>query len=97
MGKASPSAKKPTTIFLEPEISGAGDKVKMFFCFNCRIPLIEYTGKVITVIPGHHPYEPSTVLKCKGNVQKRDGIWETCGYYYSFIGSVYTRDPEMDK
>lgn len=94
MGKAIPSTRKPTAVFLEAEVEGEKDKIKMFFCFNCRIPLIEYTGRVILIVPGRVPFEPSTVLKCKGNVKRRDGTFEECGYFYSFIGTVYTKIPE---
>lgn len=95
MAKNLPSTKKITSVFLEPEIEGSGDKVKMFFCFNCRIPIIEYQGQVTTIIPGHSPYTPSTALKCKGSVQRHDGEWENCGMYYSFVGAIYTKNPEM--
>jgi len=94
MGKAIPSTKKLTTVFLEPEVEAYSDKVKMFYCFNCRTPIIEYTGRVMTIVPGRSPVEPSTRLKCKGSVQRRDGEWEECGVYYSFVGSVYTKTPE---
>ncbi len=95
MAKSLPSTKKITSVYLEPEVEGEGDKIKMFFCFNCKVPIIEYTGKVVTIIPGRTPYTPSTILKCKGSVQRRDGDWEECGIYYSFLGSVYTKNPEM--
>lgn len=94
MGRPSPSTKKVTSIWLEPEIDGYDDKLKMFYCFNCRMPLIEYQGNIINIVPGRHPYTPSTVHKCKGSVQRKDGTWEECGMMYSFIGSAYTKIPE---
>ena len=96
MAKPEKSQKKVTTVWLESEVGARGnDKTKMFFCFNCRIPLIQYTGGIMTVVPGGAPYIPSTVLKCKGNVQNSDGTWEECGQLYSFVGSIYTKDPQL--
>ena len=92
--KSKIGQKKVCTIWLEPEIEGYGDKVKMFFCFNCRIPIIEYRGNIMEIVPGGSPYNPSTILKCKGSVRKDDGTWEACGMYYSFVAAVYTKDPE---
>jgi len=90
MSKSAPSIRKPTTVWLE----GSSEK-KMWFCPNCRIPLIEYEGNVIQIVPGGSPYSPSTSLKCKGSVQKRDGTWEECGAFYTFLGVVFTKNPQM--
>jgi hypothetical protein len=95
MGKPIPGQEKVTTVWLEPEIGPDGDRTKMFFCFNCRIPLIQYVGDVVTIVPGGSPYQPSTVLKCKGSVQTPDGSWEACGHKYCFISAVYTKNPSM--
>jgi len=95
MSKARKGQKKPTAIFLEAEVDGTGDKTKLFFCFNCRIPLIEYRGRVASIVPGDTPFKVGTMLKCKGNVQLRDGGWEECGMYYSFHGIIYTQDPQV--
>lgn len=95
MGKSAPSTKKVCTVWLESEVEGQRDKTKMFFCFNCRVPLIEYEGSVIQVVPGSSPYTPNTSLKCKGSVQRRDGEWETCGMFYTFASIVYTQNPEV--
>ena len=95
MSKSAPSSRKVCTIWLDSENEGYGDKRKMFFCFNCRIPIIEYEGNVIQIVPGGSPYTPNTVLKCKGSVQRRDGDWEECGMFYSFASVVYTRNPEL--
>lgn len=96
MGKATPGQKKCTTVWLESEIGSAGnDRLKMFYCFNCRIPLLQYSGRIMTVVPGSQPYEPGAVIKCKGNVPNQYGGWEECGHYFSFVGSVYTRAPEI--
>lgn len=94
MSKARKGQKKPTSIYLEAENQGDIDKIKLFFCFNCRIPLIEYKGRVATIVPGDTPFKVGTMLKCKGNVQLRDGTWEECGMYYGFHGIVYTLNPE---
>lgn len=96
MGKSAKGIKKPVTVWLEPEKEGEDyqDKVKLFFCYNCRIPLIEYQGNVMTIIPGRSPYTPATVLKCKGSVQIGTDEWEECGMFYSFVGSVYTKFPK---
>jgi hypothetical protein len=87
--------KKVTTVWLEPENIGSRPVEKIFFCFSCRVPLIQYTGKVVTVVPGDQPYEPSTILKCKGSV-KKGNIWEECGHYFCFVGSVFTKNPQLD-
>lgn len=94
MGKSLKGSKKVTTVWLEPETEGDHDKVKMFYCFNCRIPLIEYSGNVTEIVPGNSPLEPGTILKCKGSVQRQDKQWEECGMYYRFQGAVYTAHPE---
>ena len=91
MSETQKGTKKPTTVWLESQ----GSEVKMFFCFNCRIPVLEYTGSVVQIVPGNSPYTPSTILKCKGNVQRRDGTWEACGMYYSFIDVIRTQNPEL--
>ena len=95
MAKPDRGQKKVTTVWLDSEIGARGnDKVKMFFCPNCRIPIIQYTGNIATIVPGGSPYIPSTILKCKGSVQNPDGTWEECGHLYSFVASVYTKDPQ---
>ena len=89
------SNKKVTTVWLEPEETGKIPQKKMFYCFNCRVAIIQYTGKVVTIVPGNHPYSPSTIIKCKGNV-KKGSYWEECGYFYCFVGSVFTKNPDLD-
>jgi len=89
MSKSLPGQKKIVTVWLESEIEGSVDRLKMFFCFNCRIPTIQYKGNIITIVPGSQPYENYTVLKCKGNVQNSNGDWQECGVHYSFAGTVY--------
>lgn len=93
--RAVRSQKKVTTVWLEPEKTCKSDWEKMFYCFNCRSPLIQYTGKVITIVPGDQPYEPSTIIKCKGNI-KKGTMWEECGYYFCFIATVFTKKPHLD-
>ena len=94
MSQARKGQNKVCTIWLEPEIGINGtDKMKMFYCFNCRIPILKYIGKVFSVIPGNAPYNPSTVLKCKGNVRyEQEGEWEECGMQYAFVAGVYTKN-----
>jgi len=96
MSKSAPGIKKSVVIWLDSENEAFGDKRKMFFCFNCRIPIIEYEGDAIQIVPGGSPYIPNTTLKCKGSVQRRDGTWENCGMYYTFAGLVHTRNPEVN-
>ncbi len=92
MAKSQPGTKKVCTVWLEAgEEDGAAEE-KMFFCYNCRTILIEYTGDVTRLIPGRQPYEPSTILKCKGSAKTGDGTWEQCGMFYSFVASVYTEE-----
>jgi len=52
----------PTTVTL---VRDPQDKLKMFFCFNCQAPLIQYKGIVMNITPGLPPVEPYTLLKCK--------------------------------
>lgn len=96
MGKPAKGTRKPVTIWLEPEKEDEDhqDKIKLFYCFNCRIPLIEYQGNAMSIIPGRSPYTPATILKCKGSKQIGTGEWEKCGMYYSFVGVVYTKFPK---
>ena|SRR3990167_786899 len=96
MGQSLKTMKKVCTIWLDAEIGEGGyDKDKMFFCFNCRVPLIEYSGNVMSAVPGKAPYEPSTVLKCKGSVRNGNGEWMECGMYYVFKEAVYTKNLQM--
>ena len=89
------STKKVTTVWLDAEVGYNGnDRKKMFFCFNCRVPLIEYRGDITQIVPGGSPYNPSTILKCKGSVKNEYQEWEECGQYYSFVASVQTKDPQ---
>lgn len=94
MPKAQSGTKKVITVWLTSENEGYSDKKRMFFCFNCRVPIIEYEGDVISMVPGGSPYSPSTALKCKGSVRRKDGDWEFCGNYFVFVGSVQTQRPE---
>lgn len=112
MGKPIAGQKKVTTVWLEPE-SG---KTKLFKCFNCGLPLAEYTGDAIAIVPGAHPYIPSTTHKCRGMLKpmdtgthveqcvacngrgyhyKSENPFEECGMYYTFAGTVMTRNPEL--
>lgn len=103
--KTLKSHKKVITVWLEPEIIEGENREKIFFCFSCRIPLVQYTGRVTSIIPGDHPYEPATILKCKGNVKQEvkdnNGMvikseWRECGNYYSFVSSVFTKNPRVE-
>lgn len=92
MGKSSPGTKKIRTVWLDAD----GDS-EMYFCSRCRIPLIEVDGTIIQEVPGRPPYKPYTTLKCKGSVQRKDGVWEECGRYYCFVATVYTKNPQPTK
>ena len=70
MAKAVRGQKKATTIWLEAETG----KVKLFRCMNCSIPVAEYTGNVVQVVPGNHPYTPSTIHRCKGTLKPPQGF-----------------------
>ena len=91
MGRPAPSYKKLTTVILEAEKIQGEDRHNMFYCYNCRTPVIQYQGDILHVVPGQHPYEPSTVIKCKGNRKNEAGVWEECGYYFSFLSTVYSK------
>ena len=95
MANSIEGTRKPTTVWLEAENEGEGDKEKKFFCFNCRVPLLDYTGRIMQIVPGNSPYTPSTIIRCKGNVFRKDGIYEACGMAYSFVDVIRTQNPEM--
>ena len=65
MAKAVRGQKKVTTAWLEAE----DGRVKLFRCFNCSHPVAEYTGTVVQIVPGGHPYTPSTIFRCKGTMK----------------------------
>ncbi len=92
MGKSISSIKKVRTVFLDTD-----GGLEMYFCSRCRIPLIEYEGTAIQEVPGRPPYKPYTRLKCKGSVQRKDGVWEECGRYYCFVAAVYTKNPQTTR
>ncbi len=93
MGRAKKGQRKVTTIWLEPEIGyGGKDELKLFKCFNCGVPVMQYSGYVKTIVPGKPPMEPASYVKCKGSKQNSQLEWENCGHYFSFVSSVYTRD-----
>lgn len=55
-----------TSVYLAQDSDDhTNSKLKMFFCFQCQTPAIQYRGKVITVIPGEPIVEIGTVYKCK--------------------------------
>lgn len=91
MAKAVKSAKKVTSVFLESETRENRQRLKMFFCPNCRTPIAQYKGTYVTIVPGQHPYEPLTLHKCKGTFKNEEGDWEECGYFYSFVSVVQTK------
>ena len=76
-------------------MEGFSDKPKMFFCFNCRVPVIQYRGDVQTIIPGNQPYTPNTIIRCRGSIQRPDGVWEECEQHYVFMGAAYSKNPEI--
>jgi len=76
-----------TVILEEDELNNEGIP-HMFYCFHCRIPVLQYTGSVMHVVPGMHPYEPSTALKCKGTAFNNGGNREECNHYYAFLSTV---------
>jgi len=41
-----------------------GKKVKMWFCPNCQNPCFQYTGKLISVVPGSTPSPVRVIIKC---------------------------------
>ena len=89
MGKPQKTKKKAAAIWLESEKSrGGGYRLKMFNCPDCRVPVVQYQGEIIRIVPGDHPYTPKIVIKCKGSLKDEFGVWKECNTYYSFIGVV---------
>ena len=41
-----------------------GEKLHMFFCYNCQNPICQYIGKVISILPGSTPLSLPILLKC---------------------------------
>ncbi len=93
MGRSAPGQKKVTTVWLEEEAMSGH---RMFFCPNCKIPVVKYKGRISKIIPGNTPYEPYTLLKCKGTVRREDGEWENCGQHYVFQFGIQTKNPEFE-
>lgn len=82
--------KKVTTIILEEdELNGEGIE-QMWYCPNCRSPVLQYKGSVMHIVPGMHPYEPSTKIKCKGTKMDHKGIRVECNTYYAFLPTSQT-------
>lgn len=54
----------PATVTL---VADPQDKLKMFFCWNCQAPTLQYKGNVLSVGPGLPPVEPYSLLKCKNS------------------------------
>lgn len=78
--------KKVTTVWLS-EGGKNLDNLKMFYCPNCRTPVVQYQGDVITLVPGNAPYTPRTIIKCRGDHKVGDK-WIKCNMYYSFADVV---------
>jgi hypothetical protein len=89
-----PSIKKVRSIYLDAQSESGDIRAELYFCSRCRSPIIQYQGSVIQEVPGHPPYKPYTILKCKGKYLRRDGRYEECGRYYCFVTAVYTKYPE---
>ncbi len=92
--KASSSQVKVTTVWLEAEGDNEVYIWRLFHCINCRIPLIEYNGNVVSIVPGDQPYKPATRLECKGKTWRDDHPFD-CGMIYVFMGTSYTQNPEQ--
>lgn len=95
MSKPLAGQKKVTTVWLETEERSFKNRLKFFHCFNCRIPVFQYKGNVVSIVPGAVPYEPYSEHKCKGNVLIENGVYEQCGQFYIIAGVVHTENPEM--
>lgn len=67
--KSKKSSKKIVSVWLEPENFRSGDpKEKLFYCFNCKTPLVKYSGNVGRIIPGDVPFSPGVTHICRGDV-----------------------------
>lgn len=87
MSKSLKGTAKVTSVWLSAEKNGRGYKVEMFKCFKCSIPVIQYEGDIIRLVPGNSPYLPKTILKCKGSYKNDQGEWEECSMRYEFMGT----------
>ena len=55
-----------TSVYLTKDADDhTNSRLKMFFCFNCMAPIVQYRGRVITIIPGEPVIQIGTVTKCK--------------------------------
>lgn len=55
-----------TSVYLFQDLDDhENKKLKMFFCYNCMTPIVQYRGRVTTIIPGEPIIELGTVIKCK--------------------------------
>jgi hypothetical protein len=66
----------PTTVTL---VADPHNIIKMFFCFNCQAPTLQYKGTIMTMVPGIGIVEPYTLQKCKNS---------RCPMVYSFMPIV---------
>lgn len=92
MSKNLPNQKKVVSVWLEPS---KNDQLLMFWCFNCRTPVLQYRGEVSQIIPGNTPYTPHTQIECKGSFKNENNEWQKCGQFFVFMGTITTENPEQ--
>lgn len=67
---------KITTVYLDYDPFG---QVTMFYCHSCRYPLLQYSGEIVTLLPGTQEFSPPIIIKC-GN--------KHCGHKYALLGFI---------
>ncbi len=54
-----------TSVWLTPDVNDPHNmRLKMFFCPNCRTPILQYKGFITKIIPGELPVDLPIVIKC---------------------------------
>lgn len=52
-----------TSVIITTPKDGFND-LHMFFCYNCKNPLFQYKGRVVSITSGSTPHTVPIILKC---------------------------------
>jgi hypothetical protein len=64
-----------SVIIASDPLDKVGEKLHMFFCYNCQNPIAQYIGRVIRITPGSTPLSLPVLLKCRcGKVYQIEDI-----------------------
>lgn len=71
-----PPELKLTTVYLE---YNPMDQVVMFYCHLCRYPMFQYSGEIISLMPGMGDFSPPIIFQCGNN---------HCKHKYAVLGFI---------